>query len=315
MADLLDILKNLNLEGKPVVLVSDEDLKDIQKCLLDILQDVVDCCERHNIPYQLSGGSALGAVRHKGFIPWDDDIDLNMFRQDLKKFIPLFRKEYGSKYWIHVPGDSRGYDWLYVRILLKKVRARAIMDPDKKECGLGIDIFPIENTPDNFLLRKIHGFGYMGFRYVLSCIRFYRNKDELGQLFKNNKEFKAVSRKRESVGRFALIIPLGGWTKMAQSWIGLCKNNHSKYVSIASGAKQYFGELFEREKMEETIIVPFASMPVKITAYYDYYLSRRYGKYMEIPPAEKRERHVLMELDRRALHIEAERLKDRRESR
>ena len=84
-----------NLKSGDLVTVDDEMLKKIQNVLLGILDDIITVCEKYKIPYTLGGGSVLGAVRHQGFIPWDDDIDVNFSRRDYERFIPAFRKEFG----------------------------------------------------------------------------------------------------------------------------------------------------------------------------------------------------------------------------
>ncbi len=81
-----------NLKSGDLVTVDDEMLKKIQNVLLGILDDIIAVCEKYEIPYTLGGGSVLGAVRHQGFIPWDDDIDVNFSRRDYERFIPAFRK-------------------------------------------------------------------------------------------------------------------------------------------------------------------------------------------------------------------------------
>ena len=301
MNNLGNILKADNYKKDKIVQVTDEDVKLIQKRLLLVLDDIIHVCNLNRINYQLSGGSCLGAVRHSGFIPWDDDIDINIYRKDIDRFVAAFSKMYKDKYYIHVPGKTRNYDYLFIRILTKDVRARDIMDPDKVECGLGTDIFIVENTFDNAVLRKIHGFGYMGFRYILSCIRFYRNRKEMTEILKDANELKTITKKRVLLGRLFSIIPIKFWSFLAIKWAALCKNNRSKYVCIPAGTKQFFGEMYDRKPFQKSIPGSFEGKKVRISADYDTYLTKLYKDYMTIPPKEKQERHVMMELDRSAL--------------
>ena len=83
MANLANVLKAANMNRGNAVVISDEDLLLIQKRLLAVLDDIIDVCEEQKICYQMSGGSALGTIRHQGFIPWDDDIDINMQRKEI----------------------------------------------------------------------------------------------------------------------------------------------------------------------------------------------------------------------------------------
>ncbi len=302
MKHLGNILKADNYKKEKIIQLNDEEVKMIQKRLLFVLDDIINVCNKYRIHYQLSGGSCLGAVRHSGYIPWDDDIDINIYRKDIKKFVTVFSRLYKDKYWIHVPGKTKNYDYMYVRIFTKDVRARDIMDPEKTECGLGTDIFIVENTFDNNVIRKIHGLGYMVFRYILSCIRFYRNKDELKEILNESSELNKISKKRVFIGRLFSVIPIRLWVAVAMKWAALCKNNHTKYVTIPAGTKQFFGELYERKLFEKSVLREFEGRKVRISADYDTYLTKLYKDYMVVPPKEKQERHVMMELDKSALY-------------
>ena len=295
------ILKKNIYNKDMVVQLTDEDVKKVQKRLLYLMDDIIKVCDRYDISYQMSGGSCLGAVRHQGFIPWDDDIDINIYRKDVKKFIKYFSHHFGSKYWIHIPGVSKDYDFPFIRIMTKDIRARDIMDSEKEECGLCIDVFIVENVFDNPILRKIQGIGYMGFRYILSCIRFQRNKDDLIRISSKTDEIYKYLRKRAFLGRIFMIVPIMFWTKLAEAWAGICKNSNTEYVSIPAGTKQFFGEMYKRNPFSKSIKKEFEGREVNISADYDTYLSILYKDYMTIPPVEKQERHVMLELDMNAL--------------
>jgi lipopolysaccharide cholinephosphotransferase len=301
MANFLQILKSADLSNTSAVVVSDDDTKLIQKRILEVLDDVKSVCDEFNIDYQLGGGSLLGAVRHKGFIPWDDDIDINMCRKSFNEFLPHFKEKYGHKYWIHVLGESKNYDLMMAHIVIKDVRAREILDAERVECGLCVDIFVMENTYNNPILRKIHGIGCMGLRYALSCVRFKRNKKELLELGKNNPELQKYISKRLKLGNVFSILPLSFWAKTAAWWVQICHNDESKFVVIPSGQYQYFKEMYRRKTYCALTDMSFENRVVKGSKDYDGYLKNLYGDYMQIPPVEKRQKHIMMELDREAL--------------
>ena len=140
----LEVFKHIQPEG--AVVLTDEQLLDLQKTLNGILRDIVSVCAKHHLRYFLGGGSALGAIRHHGFIPWDDDIDINMPREDHDRFVQVFRQEFGTKYWVHTPEETAGYGLLLSRVLLKGTSVRTREDFHNPECGAFIDIFVIENT-------------------------------------------------------------------------------------------------------------------------------------------------------------------------
>ncbi|MBR6985664.1 MAG: LicD family protein [Ruminococcus sp.] len=301
MSNLGSVVKKVVMENGTGVIVNQDLLKLIQKKLLLMFDDILEVCEKEHIKYQLSGGSALGAVRHKGFIPWDDDIDINMTRSDIKRFIPAFKRKYGDKYWIKVLGQTPDYDYLMIHIMAKDVRARALMEPANQDNGLCIDIFPMENTYNDPIRRKIHGYGCMFFRYILSCLRFKHNKKEVNYISKHNDEFRKYASTRLKISKIASILPDKFWYKMSVKWYEMCKNDNSKYVVIPAGTRQFFGEMYERKKFCKSVKMLFDGRKVNVSADYDNYLHILYNDYMTIPPIEKQETHVLMELDVEAL--------------
>lgn len=295
-------LKKNFYDPRKVIILNDEDIKVIQKRLLCVLDDIVDVCDENRINYQLSGGTCLGAIRHQGFIPWDDDIDINIYRNDVRRFVEAFKSKYGDKYWVHSLGETKHYDSLIIRILTKDIRARYVLDEDCEECGLNTDIFIVENTFDNFLLRKIHGLGYMFFRYVLSCIRYHRGGKELLSVAKEGDEIRKFIHQRATLGLIFSIIPLRAWAFMANRWAAICKNTNTKYVTIPAGTKQFFGEMYPRDPFQISEEKVFEGRNLKLTSDYNGYLSKLYGNYMSVPKESEREKHVMLELDREALN-------------
>ena len=220
-------LKTAVLNDKEGIILTDEDVHLVQDRLLCVLDDVLDICNTYDIPYMMGGGTALGTVRHHGFIPWDDDIDINMLREDAEKFIPLFRDKHGDKYWIHVPGEPEN-TYSMIHILTKDVRSRGIMQPAADHWGLCLDIFLIENVYDRKLQRRFHGYTCMAYRYILSCLRFARNKTELEKLAGEGGELAPYIRKRTRISKVLSIIPLNIWSRWADRCMARCKDNHSR---------------------------------------------------------------------------------------
>lgn len=303
MAQLAEIIKSVNNTSDQVVELSDQDIKKVQKLLLTVFDDILDICDTYNIRYQMGGGSALGTIRHHGFIPWDDDIDLNMYRSDVEKFLIEFKNKYGDKYWVHVPGETEDYDFLMIKIISKQVYVKELLDSAYNgERGFAIDIFIIENEPDNKLARKLYQYKCMLGRYIMSCIRFRNSEDELLKMAKGNKEFLKIIHKRIKIGRLLSFRSTTSWVKQIEKWCTSCKNENSKYVGIASGRKQINKETYLREDFK-LLDAEFEGRKVKIAQNYSRYLENLYGKdFMQIPPVEKREKHVVMAFDQKAMN-------------
>ena len=289
------LLKNANIDYSQYIHLDGELLRRYQQALLEITDDIVDICEQEHITYQLSGGSCLGAVRHKGFIPWDDDMDINMLGDDFDRFIKSFHKKYKKKYWIHTC-HTKDYGLLVSRIRLKGSVMRIHQDANNPEAGFFVDIFRLENTPNNPILRRLHGTLCMGMGFFLSCRKYYQDRDIMRELGKNDKELMQSINFKVNIGRLLSFMSLKKWTELTQKCCSLCKNKHSTFLTIPAGRHHYFGELYPREGMENTVLADFEGRKWCIARDYDSYLKKLYGNYMWIPPEEDREKHFLLEI-------------------
>ncbi|MCD8371499.1 MAG: LicD family protein [Clostridiales bacterium] len=291
----VSLFKNLDTASDKLIHIEGETLKKYQSILIQMTEDIVDVCEENQVVYHLTGGSALGAIRHKGFIPWDDDMDIDILGSDFERFVEAFQGKYGEKYWIHTY-HTPGHGMLANRVRLKNSICRAREDVNNEECGFYVDLFRIENTYDSKILRIIHGFFCMGFGFLLSCRNFYKNRDLMMELSEGNAEITRTFRLKINLGRLLSFLSVTRWAELTQWVYGLCKNNCSKYVTVPAGRKHYFGEMRLRENFVETTDCTFEGHKWKIPKDYDGYLRSMYGNYMEIPAEEDREKHILLEL-------------------
>ena len=134
-------------------------LKKLQKIELEILQDFDDLCTENGLSYFGGGGTAIGAVRHKGMIPWDDDIDVGLVRKDYVKFLKIAKqKKWAEKYSVINAETMENYPLMSTRWCKKgtKFKEDALKTLDG-DLGIFLDIYCFDNIPDNELLMKIHG--------------------------------------------------------------------------------------------------------------------------------------------------------------
>ncbi|HWT73642.1 MAG TPA: LicD family protein [Mobilitalea sp.] len=147
-------------ESQECVKLNEHELRKMQLLQLDMLIEFDRICNKHNIGYILDAGTLLGAVRNKGFIPWDDDIDVRMLRSEYEHFCRVVRKELDKgKYFFQNEETDPDYFWGYAKIRRNGTEfIRLGQEHLKMKTGVFIDIFPCDGVPGNKMVRKIHNF-------------------------------------------------------------------------------------------------------------------------------------------------------------
>ena len=294
MLSTFDTFKNLQVEGAREL--TEGDLAALHKVLCGILDDIASVCREEKISWHLGGGSALGAVRHQGFIPWDDDLDVNMPRREWERFLLAFLLRFGAKYVVYYPGNPAEYPLAFPRIRLRTTSyvTREDLLPPHLVTGAFIDVFLLENVPDNFILRHFHAFFSNLFGFLYSCRKAFHERRQLASWGLGGGVFAI----KKTIGFCVSFASLGLWTRLWNKWNGIVKNNSTRYVTFPVGRKHYWGEIALRSDMEPEREGRFEGRAVPLPCGIDAYMKRLYGPdYMTPPPEAKREKHIVFGFD------------------
>jgi len=258
-------------------------LEEIKKIELDILKDIHQVCENNGLRYYLAGGTLLGAIRHKGFIPWDDDIDIIMPRPDYMKFIKIYENEGDKKYKLISPYNNKNHLYTFTKVFdTRTVKIENGIDYDSDNIGgIEVDIFPSDGLPDNikksnnYFFRQKILFNF----YTFSVLKYRKGKNVIKNIIKNT--IISIC-KLFGKNRFIELI-----NNMAMKY----DFNNSKYIAVS--VTPYYGkkERLEKDRFINPIKVEFEGYLFNAPENYDQYLSNLYGEYMKLPPEEKRITH------------------------
>ena len=291
-----DIFKKV--DAGDLIELSGKKLESLQVVLLQMAREVDAVCAEHRIPYTFGGGSCLGAVRHQGFIPWDDDLDINMTRDGYRRFIDVYESELKDRYWLHDCERTPGYDLAFPRLRLKGTTVRTRDDFDNQECGAYIDIFIIDNAPSNALLRNAHGFISMALGFAYSCRRFAAHAADYLSLVEGDAAATSAFKKKILIGKLLSFRSVESWTRAWDRWNSRCHDEGSSHVTIPVGRKHYFGELQLRSDYFPVSHGSFGDLTVPLPKNTDVYMRSLYGEEYMTPPSEgDREKHVVYEFD------------------
>ena len=250
-----------------------EDIEKIKKIELDILIFVKDFCESNNIRYYLCGGTLLGAVRHKGFIPWDDDIDIYMPRPDYDRFLDIFNSEANEWYKVLSP-KNQGYYYNFAKVVDTRTKLIEREVNPINEMGVYIDIFPLEGMPEekdkqmnrfkrlNKLRERVFDYEY-GFPRLRKNIPMY--------IYRVCTYFVCKFRSLDKCQ--------SDYTLEAMKY----SYNNARYVFV-TGGRYKTKDIFPFEYIGDGIDILFENTLFKAPKEYEKILRQLYGEYLQLPP-------------------------------
>ncbi len=272
-----------------------EELKHLQQALFEIYQDIQQVCNRINVIPFLVGGTALGAVRHGDFIPWDDDLDLGMLREDYDRFLEEFSRTYPDKYIVNAPGFSGNAKARFAKVIKTGTRCCEIIRNRNEELnGVFIDIFPLDHVPKNRLLRRMKGLACDCLCFISGQVYRTDHEDPLSRAF-NRKTGTADYTLRTLTGRLFSFSSSSKWYNRLDRCMR-SKDTDSGLITSAAGMKHYFGEIIHIDDVLPAREIMFHGASALVFRNVEKYLTMLYGDYMVIPPPEKRWKHFVREL-------------------
>ena len=266
--------------------------------IIDVLSAFIRICEAQGLRYFCAGGTAIGAVRHQGMIPWDDDIDVFMPRPDYDRFLRLAAQSMPEGYEVLSPYATKDYPMYFSKMCNART---TLLENERIPCvfGLYIDIFPLDGACDD----------------VETCYRekrrFKRLMNKLEAVSTHNSfgEYVGLLTKRREWGRFAVKTVAFCCRSWLRRWLlkqmdGIAYGHDyalSSRVVTYSGAYQR-QEIYPKAWLETPQMFAFEGLMVNLPHDYDAYLRHFFGDYMTLPPVEQRASHhqkVFFDLDKR----------------
>lgn len=269
--------------------ISNKDLRKAQLLMLKILKEVHKICEDNNIKYFLSDGTLIGAIRHQGFIPWDDDLDIGMLREDYEKFCKIAPQILSENFILQNFQTDKGYGLQFGKVILKNTVwiEKVAKNTNRQWSGIYIDIFPYDNITENKKMQKLINRLYI-FIQGLILIKFK---------YINISNYESMAKKLKYVLKKIYLCTI---SKKLLVYIrdSICKRYLNKSKTLVT---KYGGNFYKNQNpynfYKDLTLQTFEDTLFYIPKNYDKILKNLYGNYMEIPPIEKQRQHGIEYFD------------------
>lgn len=265
-------------------MTTQETIKKIQETEFDILQKIEHICKEHDITYFAVGGSVLGAVRHQGFIPWDDDIDIAMPRKDYEKFLRYAAEELSEGYFLQTFFTEKNSPFYFTKVRKDNTKFVEcyLRDLDIHH-GIFVDIFPFDNVPDNDVIKKLH------YKLCRLASHLFLSKSLItvrSSETENNAGYKTFIRKLLHI--LLLPVPKALLFRFLDRSVQMFNNRECKEIShiVRKRLRIKLEDLYPLTEL------PFGEMIIPVPKNYDAYLTSQYGDYKNPPEKDNQYGHL-----------------------
>ena len=272
--------------GEMDIKKSDVSVRSIQLKIVDVLKEFQRVCKKHNLQYFAIGGTCIGAVRHNGFIPWDDDIDVAMPYEDYVRFIEIAENELETGYSLIGPDNCRHYLSSYIKLHDQNttfIESFCQKYPDRYT-GVYIDIFPIFGLPNNKIKQRVLE-ARCQIQNRLNVLTRFPLCDEISLKGKiiwllciPLRWILPLNYFVEKQRKMLSVYPIGAADKVIFCWRPIPKKEKQD---------EWYKNIFLAEDFRSSLETPFEDITISIPIGYDRYLRMEFGDYMKLPPIEK----------------------------
>ncbi|MEE0902258.1 MAG: LicD family protein [Methanobrevibacter sp.] len=267
----------------------DETLKHLQSLELMILKEFIKICEENDLTYYMYAGSLLGTIRHHGFIPWDDDLDVVMFRDDFEKFKEIFIANPHDKIKLLSCETEEDYFHLLSKLTLKDTLfEEKWVSQVNFHIGVNIDVFVLDDLSDNNFKRN----------YQLKKSFLYNKLLIMSKIKLDDLPFlsKLITHTGYHILNLLGIKPR--WlNKRCLNFLKKYKNPNCEFIFDISATAEEYPQIFNKNGFKKVKKAKFEGIEVNVPANYDEILTSLYGDYMKLPPEDDRYNHITETLD------------------
>ncbi|WP_312654561.1 LicD family protein [Proteiniclasticum sp.] len=263
-------------------------IREIQKVELELLLEFDKICKKNNINYQLFAGTLLGAIRHNGFIPWDDDIDVCMLREEYDRFLQVAKKDLSEDYFLQTYDSDNKYFYQFAKIRKNKtIFMQSILEEVNMHHGIFIDIFPFDNVKPHTIEGNTQRIVLNLFQLINSC----RINKTISMT--NNLLYKYV---RLAIHYVLKIIPKRTMDNIITKVSRTFNNSNTEYVgdlSLSTSKELYDRFTIKKNTFYDSLSWDFEGHYFPVPREYHEVLTKNYGDYMTPPPSQEPHHEII----------------------